>query len=495
MMDTTLVSRQFNSKKRTLHIDSRRTKVCKVLSRVTNSLLAAGNCFVRAQQLVVIRDDQISPVLTARKLAGLLNQHVEFYVGERGRGEYRPLPSTLGNTWLNHDIERERLPKLVLFSRNPVYTLDWRLTPPGYDRRSGIYYAGPLVPVRHGTTHLDTLLRDFCFRTPGDRTNYIAMLLTALLVPHFMGSKPAVLFNGNQPGLGKSILAQIIAILRDGHVAQTVTYNANDEEFEKRLAAAVLQGATTIIIDNAKVGRRHHAIDSACLERTITDDIMSYRLLGQSAEIRAENSAIIAITANSADVSRDLVTRCAVVNLDFEGDPKRRQFTLQDPEAYAEKFRIEILGELIGLIERWKTAGMPRTNARTRFNKRGWGGILGGVASENGLRDFLENAEEAASLLDATRREFGDLICLLADQPGGAWTATELVSVCLENKLLATDLGEGSPRSLTTRLGTLAGRFVGESFDLADGRRVEFRRAVDRKGNTYRVQPFNTAEP
>ena len=64
-----------------------------------------------------------------------------------------------------------------------------------------------------GTAHWDTLLRDFCFHTPADRTNFLGILLTAILIPQFIGSKPAALFNGNQPGLGKSILAQILSIV------------------------------------------------------------------------------------------------------------------------------------------------------------------------------------------------------------------------------------------------------------------------------------------
>ena len=167
-------------------------------------------------------------------------------------GEYKPLPPAYGNTWLNQRLERGRLPVIKLFTRNPVYTEDWRLVRPGSMTQSGIYYAGPAVEVRNGTQHLDALLQDFCFKSPADRTNYIGMLLTAMLMPRFIGSKPAALFNGNQPGLGKSILAQIIAILRDGHPAETATYNPNDEEFEKRLGAIVRRGVTTIIIDNAK---------------------------------------------------------------------------------------------------------------------------------------------------------------------------------------------------------------------------------------------------
>lgn len=79
------------------------------------------------------------------------------------------------------------------------------------------------------------MLRDFCFRSESDRSNYLGILLTAILMPRFIGCKPAVLFNGNQPGLGKTMLAQMIALLRDGRTAETVSYNRNDEEFEKRL--------------------------------------------------------------------------------------------------------------------------------------------------------------------------------------------------------------------------------------------------------------------
>lgn len=310
----------------TIVVDSQNMPVADTLHQVTDRLLAAGNCFLRSEQLVVIDQEQIFTILSTPELAGLLNEHVEFYFVEEDSGHYKPLPTTYANTWLNQRAERSRLLTIKLFTRNPVYTDDWRLVAPGLDAASGIYYAGPPVAPREGTEHLDTLLRDFCFKSPGDRTNYLGVLLTAMLVPRFIGSKPAVLFSGNQPELGKSILAQIIAILRDGQSAETASYNPNDEEFEKRLGAIVRRGATTIIIDNAKAQSRNPRIDSACLERSITDPILSFRLLGQSASIRAENSHIFCITANTPEVSRDLVTRSVVINLFHEGDPERRQF-------------------------------------------------------------------------------------------------------------------------------------------------------------------------
>jgi hypothetical protein len=471
----------------TIVVDTATMPVADTLGQVTDKLLGAGNCFSRTEQLVVINDQQISPVLSSPELAGLLNQHVEFYFVDDEAGEYKPFPPAYANTWLNHHVERSRLPIIKLFTHNPVFADDWRLIAPGFDAQSGIYYAGPAVAARDNTEHLDTLLRDFCFKSPADRTNYLGVLLTAMLMPQFIGSKPAALFNGNQPELGKSILAQIIAILRDGQSAETASYNPNDEEFEKRLGAIVRRGVTTIIIDNAKSRGRNPRIESACLERSITDPILSFRLLGQSASIRAENSHIFCITANTPDVSRDLVTRSVVINLYYEGDPERREFSIADPEGYANQHRLELLGELIGMVERWKASGMPMANAHSRFNKRSWGNIVGGILDACGEPDFLANAEEAAALLDETRREFAELVGVLAEHPQGTWTASELVELCGKHGLLTADLGEGSPRSLATKMGTLAGRFIEERFPLIDGRAAVFHRSDSRKGKVYRV--------
>ena len=335
------------------------TPVATTMQQITSRLASSDCCYTRANQLVVVNGESISPILSPAELTGLLNQYVEFYFIKKEMGEYKPLPTSYANTWLNNSHQRNRLPAIKLFSRNPVYTSDWRLINPGYDPQSCFYYAGPAVEPIEGTNHLDTLLSEFCFASPSDRTNYIGVLLTSLLVSHFVGSKPAVLFNGNQAGLGKSTLAQILARLRDGAEAATASYSENDEEFEKRLGAIIKSGATTVIIDNAKAKSRKAKIDSACLERSITDQILSYRLLGQSSEIRAENSHIFCITTNAPDVSPDLMSRSVVVNLHHMGNPKLRAFTMNDPEAYVQNHRQQLLSELVNMValeERWNAA-------------------------------------------------------------------------------------------------------------------------------------------
>lgn len=478
-----------------IYIEPESTPVAETLCSITDHLLSAGDCFTRAQQLVVVHSEQIEAILSTAELSGLLNQHVEFYlVAEKGGG-FKPIPTAYSSTWLNKRSELHRMPAITSFVRNPVYNQQWELVKPGYDKTSGIYYAGPEIQPTAITGKLDALLDGFCFKTPGDRTNFIGMLVTAILIPHFIGSKPALLLCANQPELGKTILAQIISILRDGCAADTASYNPNDEEFEKRLGAVVRRGATTIIVDNAKSYGRNPRIDSACLERSITDAVLSFRLLGQSSTIRAENSHIFCITANSPEVSRDLVTRSVVVNLYYEGDPAHRKFSIDDPEGFALDNRTEILGELLTMVEKWKQAGQPRAVTSTRFNKRGWGNIVGGILEVAREPDFLLNASDAAEQLDETKREFTELVTVLVDHPQGTWTAAELASLCDSNALLKQDLGDGSPRSRSTRMGTLSGRYVNEHFLLDDGRQALFKARDARKGKTYLVSVTESAEP
>lgn len=417
-------------------------------------------------------------------LAGIVNEFVEVVVCPADKeATFRPLPAEYGNTWLNRISEFSRLPVVRLYSKNPVYTADYQLAQPGFNPDSGIYFAGPRIDPLTGTQYLDELLQDFCWKEPADRTNYIGMLLTPLLVSKFIGSKPAVIFNGNQPELGKSILAEIIAILRDGQPVETATYNPNDEEFEKRLGSIVRRGNTTVIVDNAKA----RTIESAVLERSITDPIISFRLLGGSTDIRCENSHIFCITANTPEISRDLITRSVLVNLHHEGNPTARTFNVVDPEGYAIQNRNEIIGELIGMVERWKSAGMPLANTQSRFNKRGWGNIIGGILDANGEPDFLANASEAAEQMDSTRREFGELVEAMVSHQQGTWTGAELVQLAIENSLLRSELGEGSDRSKATKMGTLATRYVAEPFEVQGTAVATFNKRSDRNGSLYWV--------
>jgi hypothetical protein len=468
-------------------------EVGETMQQITATVLGTGCCYNRADQLVLFHGDNLTPILTSPQLIGFLNQYVEFCLIGEGSFEFAPLPTSYANTWLNRPDQIAKLPRISSFTRNPVYGPDWRLTPPGFDKNSGILYVGPAISPVDGTQHLDALLADFCFKTPGDRSNYIAMLLTVILMPHFIGSKPAVLFNANQPGVGKTILAQLLAITRDGAPVGTVSYTSNDEEFEKRLGATIRHGTTTVIIDNAKTTSRTR-IDSACLERSITDAILSYRLLGSSSEIRVENSHLFAITANAPHISPDLLSRSVVTNLFHEGVPTRRKFSIDDPEGYAQHHRLELLAELAGLVERWLAAGRPKARAHSRFNKLGWGEIVGGILSFAGYQDFLANAEDAAKELDTTLDDFTELVRGMAKSQQTVWIGSDMATMAVQMGLFGQMLVDCNWKAQATRMGLIASKYINERFAISDDETVYFRRNANSRYTQYQLEPSPNAD-
>jgi hypothetical protein len=119
--------------------------VRETMHQITDVFIAAKNCYRRAGDFTRVVDNVCLGVTTTAELAGVLNAHAEVLVQHGKNAEYKPLPVPYGNTWLYHPGEKSRLPEITLFTSNPVYTEDWRLTGSGYDAETGIYYAGPPV--------------------------------------------------------------------------------------------------------------------------------------------------------------------------------------------------------------------------------------------------------------------------------------------------------------------------------------------------------------
>jgi hypothetical protein len=89
--------------------------------------------------------------------------------------------------------------------------------------------------------------------------------------------------------------------------------------------------------------------------------------------------------------------------------------------------------------------------------------------------------------MDETRREFEELIAALVKHSQGNWTSSELTDLANKNFVLQAELGDGTPRSQSTRMGKLAGRFVNERFKLEDGSYAVFKRFFNGQCNQYQV--------
>ena len=69
----------------------------------------------------------------------------------------------------------------------------------------------------------------------------------------------------------------------------------------------------------------------------------------------------------------------------------------------AYQHRVELLGELAGMVTRWSQAGRPEGTRSHRLHR--WAKLIGGILEANGFDGFLTNYEEAAQSFNAELEE------------------------------------------------------------------------------------------
>ena len=134
---------------------------------------------------------------------------------------------------------------------------------------------------------------------------------------------------------------------------------------------------------------------------------ISLRILGQSANYTRPNDLLWMLTMNNTKASADLVSRSVPIRFHYEGDPGTRDFHDRDPIAFARRHRVELLGELAGMVYFWNQLGRPPSPRRHRCTR--WASIIGGILRANGLPEFLANMEESSAEFNAELDELAAL--------------------------------------------------------------------------------------
>jgi len=363
--------------------------------------------FFRTERDVVFIREGVGPVLvTERNLSGLLSTLIEIRflrMGEEGPTfvRYGVLPGELTRALAANTLVWRDLPELRLYCRSPLFDTKWRfIGTPGFHGESGVYYDGPAVsPTDHGQPELLRALADFHWKAEPDLVNFVGVLLTALTMPHWGRGHPFLAINGNKPGVGKTTLARVLGVLVEGSDPNTVSYTADDAEFEKQLATRVEAGDRVIVIDNAKVQR---GIESAVLERCITDTRLTFRRLGSNTAItRPQNDVLFCLTMNLTNLGTDLRRRALPVNLVLEEDVRKTTYGLTDLVGFVEAKRLAIVAELAGMVKAWLEAGRPECEAPAQHStSQLWAGTMDGILRLSGFDGFLTNFEESAHAFD-----------------------------------------------------------------------------------------------
>lgn len=326
------------------------------------------------------------------------------------------LPDCLCDQLFANDLCLSRLPVVVTYAKHSVFDDDFVLHHPGYSKDKGILVQGlrlspdmstlPAVPtgcrpltvhaaIERLPPHIRTLLKDFDWASPVDLTNAVGVMLMGLLMNAFIeDGHPMLLIRGNQPEIGKSLLAKVIAMVFDGIQVSPVK-KAVDDEFDKLLCAFLAKGRRAVFFDNVR-GK----MDSERIEAHVTSPMITLRILGTNAFGEWPNDVLFLMTSNDLRASADLVSRNLTIDLYTEGDPRKRNAERKksEPLQYAAAYRVEILNELAAYVLRWLDKGRPDGDPNTRFEKVSR--LIGGILSANGLPGFASNSESVAIEMD-----------------------------------------------------------------------------------------------
>lgn len=400
------------------------------LAEMTQLLITDGRTFAFGDDVVMERGEGVDRRLvtlasadkaersTGAFLAGIMVCEIPGKSDAEPAKQF-PVPDKLVESLMMREATRQALPQLKAYYRRPIVDERFIVLGPGWHPHVGILVHGtPVEPAELGPvpdtslpvmerlpSRLRDLLKDFCFREPADCVNAVAALLTTVLAPHFVSDgKPIFLIDGNQPSVGKSLLASLISGLAEGtaHPA-SIAFTPDTTELEKRIVASIKDlSRSVLVIDNAKTsaGRK---IDCAALESMTAAPQVGGRDLGLSVMISRRNAFVWILTMNHTRASEDLVARGCPIRLYYEGDPHQRELAHKSLLKWVHQNHAELLSELFGMVYRWSQAGRPPGERHHRFAH--WAQVVGGILLANGLPEFLDNAAEAAIEFDASRDE------------------------------------------------------------------------------------------
>ena len=429
-------------------------------------------------------------------------------VGKHMESAPQPAKQEFFQTAFNSYLVRPDLPEITKYAKRPIHDDQFVLHQPGYDLESGVLVHGeqieliPFVPSKLGefesasTESLESLrarlpeclrdlLVDFPFATSLDLVNFLGILLTAILAPHFTSTgRPIVLLAGNQKGVGKTQLAHAIGILLDGQVPSITEFCTSNDEMSRRILATIRSHSQgVILIDNARVANGS-GIDSTTLEAVAVAENISMRVLRTSSNHVQRNDFLWMISMNCLKTTPDLASRGVVINLHYDGNTSRRRYQHIDLNTYVKEHRSEILGTLFGMIELWRENGMPLGNSLHRFVN--FAGTIGGILDSCGFPGFLANQFKVLQNINMNRDElqslFDSAVNLFGDDekwegaelviPAEAQTVQSWLPAITDSMIATEELAMArSEQSKSTLIGNLLSRMVDRDFAIELGGR------------------------
>jgi len=344
---------------------------------------------------------------------------------------------------------------------------------PGYDSATCLYYApAPGLSVREipdapmiddvdaALDLLDSAIGDFPFADDASRANALASLLTPLVRPAINSPTPLALYDAPQAGTGKTLLAEVVAMIATGRPAETFSAPTDPEEWRKKITTALASGRNVVVIDNLI-----HRLDSDSLCMALTTTTYTDRLFRTFEPIVLPVKCAWVATGNNIQLGGDMPRRCYWIRLDAkQSQPFRRTgFRHANLRAWVTEHRGELIAALLTIARYWFLQGRPTPKTvRPLGSFEAWCATIGGMLETAGIEGFLKNTDTMFEQADSEAAQWESFLLTLLDLfDGQLFRVTDVVE-----KLPAKD---GSSTREMNRLRSALPDFLAEAADRTGG--------------------------
>ena len=398
-------------------------------------------------------------------------------------------PDKVALTYLSR-LGRWNVPRLWGATDAPTLRSDGSiLQTPGYDEATGILFdpGETLYPtiidqptLEDAGAAFETLcsaIDSFPFDSPVDRSVALALILTAL-VRRSLPAAPLGAITAPIMGSGKTLLADLIAIIATGVSAPVMGHPATEEEASKLLLALLGEGDSVVLIDNIE-----RPLEGAWLCAVLTAESFSARRLGGNTMAQVPTSTLWLATGNSLQLQGDLRTRALLCRIDPRMErPEEREFAVDLREDIARR-RPELVVAGLTLMRAFVVCGknpLEYVHPWGRFEK--WSDLVRASLVWIGCADPCASLAKLEADDPERMRHIALLRAWLDKFDGHAISVRDAIDAAMNDQGLREAMElvcrDRSGQLDAARLGKWLRRMMGR---IADG--AEFVRAGERQGS------------
>jgi len=393
---------------------------------------APPELFVRSGRMVaVIRDERDRHVISDISEAALRGRLARsgFYYKlskDQERIECAP-PLDVVRDILALPPSKWKLPPLEALIETPFLRIDGTVcTCPGYDQATYLFYAPapgmrlPEIPEAPMIDDVDVMLDlidsaigDFPFVDPASKANAIASMLTPVVRPAITSPTPLALYDAPQAGTGKTLLAEVVAIIATGRAAETFSAPTDPEEWRKKITTALASGTGVVVIDNI-----NYRLDSDALCSAITATTISDRVFRTFERIVLPVKCAWIATGNNVQLGGDMPRRCCWIRLDAKQSKpfQRTGLKHENLRTWVTEHRGDLIAALLIFARYWFHQGRPKPKRVPSLGSfESWCNVVGGILELAGVEGFLGNSDAMFEQADSDAVQWEAFLVVLAD--------------------------------------------------------------------------------